>query len=43
MIIYTINNLTNGETYYLRVYVVNPEGFAQSELDGQVANAIPVE
>lgn len=38
-----IEGLTNDVTYYARVYPINPKGFAQSELDGQVASAIPVE
>lgn len=37
-----IEGLTNDVTYYARVYPINPEGFAQSELDGQVVSVVPM-
>lgn len=42
MITCTIKNLINGEIYYVRVYVVNPHGFKQSETTGQIASATPM-
>ena len=35
-----IEGLTNDVEHFVRVYPINPEGFAQSELDGQVASAL---
>lgn len=37
-----IEGLTNDVEHFVRVYPINPKGFAQSELDGQVVSAIPV-
>ena len=37
-----IEGLTNDVEHFVRVYPINPKGFAQSELNGQVASAIPV-
>lgn len=36
-----IEGLTNDVEYFVRVYPINHKGFAQSELDGQVASVIP--
>lgn len=33
--------LENGQTYYARVYTVNPEGYMQSEIGTQIGSAIP--
>lgn len=38
-----IEGLTNDVEHFVRVYPINPEGFAQSELDGQVVSAIPMD
>lgn len=37
-----IEGLTNDVEHFVRVYPINPKGFAQSELDGQVASAMPI-
>ena len=41
MITVTFTGLTNGQTYYVRVYPVNPKGFKQSEIETQVGVATP--
>lgn len=33
--------LENGQTYYARVYTVNPEGYMQSEIGTQIGSATP--
>lgn len=37
----TFTGLTNGNTYYARVYPMNAKGFAQSEIGTQIGSAIP--
>ena len=37
----TFAGLTNGVTYYVRVYPINQKGFAQSEVGTQVASSTP--
>jgi len=32
----TFSNVLNNQNYYARIYPVNPQGFMQSELDGQI-------
>lgn len=39
MVSHTFKGLENDLTYYARIFPVNPDGAAQSELDGQVASA----
>lgn len=39
----SFTELENGQTYYARVYTVNPEGYMQSEIGTQVGSAIPME
>lgn len=41
MIHVEFTGLTNGETYYVRVYPVNPGGLKQSEVGTQVGVATP--
>ena len=41
MFMVTFTGLTNGVTYYVRVYPINPQGFAQSEVGTQVASSTP--
>lgn len=35
------SELENGQTYYARVYTVNPEGYMQSEIGTQIGSATP--
>lgn len=37
----SFTELENGQTYYARVYTVNPEGYMQSEIGTQIGSAIP--
>lgn len=37
----SFTELENGQTYYARVYTVNPEGYMQSEIGTQVGSATP--
>ena len=41
MIHVEFTGLTNGETYYARVYPMDPKGYAQAEVGTQVGSAIP--
>lgn len=39
MVSHTFDDLESGQIFYARIFPVNPDGAAQSELDGQVASA----